>query len=131
MSKRDAKGRFIKGTKPGPGRPRKKPLRERDVPLWSYALLRHAWLTFKISNKYAQLGILKCACGNEDPAGFDYKLDLKGHKLRARCKQCGKWLDFQEKHSWFIEPLPPDLTPEERRIVAMHRKGTVEWMEMP
>jgi hypothetical protein len=23
------------------------------------------------------------------------------------------------------------LTPEERRIVAMHRKGTVEWLDMP
>jgi hypothetical protein len=130
--KRDAKGRFVKGTKAGPGRPKKKAVDLQNAPpLWDYNLLRQAALTFKVANKYDQLEILRCPCGNDDLAGFDYELDLKGHKLRARCKKCGRWNDYQEKHSWFIEPLPPDLTPEERRIVAMHRKGTVEWLDMP
>jgi hypothetical protein len=128
MSKRDAKGRFVKGTKAGPGRPKKKPVNMQNAPpLWSYALLRQAWLAFKVANKYDQLQILKCPCGNDDPAQFDYKLDLKGHKLRARCKKCGRWNDYQEKHSWFTEPLPPMLKPVDAGKVARQRKGTVEW----
>jgi len=131
-AKRDAKGRFVKGTKAGPGRPKKKPVNMQNAPpLWSYALLRQAWLAFKVANKYDELEILRCPCGNSDPSQFDYKLDTKGGKLRCRCKRCGRWLDFQEKPTWYIAPLPQELKPEERRIIAQQRKGTVEWMGMP
>jgi hypothetical protein len=122
--KRNSKGRFVRGTRPGPGRPRKKPLNEEDVPLWSYNLLRAAWLLFKIANAYNQLELLKCKCGNDDPSQFDYKMDSCSGKLRARCKKCGCWLDFREKHSWLIEHLPEYLTPEERRQVALQRRAS-------
>jgi len=132
MSKRDAKGRFATGTKPGPGRPKKRAIDLQNAPpLWDYNLLRQAALAFKVANKYDQLEILRCLCGNNDPSQFDYKLDTKGGKLRCRCKRCGRWLDFQEKPTWYIAPLPQELKPEERRIIAQQRKGTVEWMGMP
>lgn len=130
--KRDAKGRFVKGTKAGPGRPKKKAVDLQNAPpLVDYNLLRQSWIMFRVVNRYSQLNLLKCRCGNTDPLMFDYRWDEKGAKLRCRCKICGHWNDYQQQHNWFIEPLPPDLTPEERRIVAMHRKGTVEWMGMP
>jgi hypothetical protein len=126
--KRDSKGRFVKGTKAGPGRPKKKAVDLQNAPpLWDYNLLRQAALVFKVANKYDQLEILRCPCGNQDPAQFDYKLDTKGGKLRCRCKRCGRWLDFQEKPTWFVEPLPPILSPIDAGKVARQRKGTVEW----
>jgi DNA-directed RNA polymerase subunit M/transcription elongation factor TFIIS len=122
-NKRDKKGRFIKGCKPGPGRPRKKALKVNDVPLWSYKLLHQAWLAFKTANAYSQLEILKCSkCGNEDASLFDYKLDQKGAKLRCRCQKCGKWVDIREQRPWwYYKPLPVPLTKKDREMLANQR----------
>ena len=129
--KRDAKGRFVKGTKPGPGRPRKIVLKLDDLTdlaeaLWSYDLLRSMWFTFKVMNKYSQLGFLKCRkCGNDSMDRFAYKFD--GTRIRARCERCGHWNDFQEKFAWYVEPLPPLMSPKDAGKVARQRRGTVEW----
>jgi hypothetical protein len=120
---RDQKGRFVKGCKPGPGRPRKKAVKLEDAPLWSYELLHQAWLAFKTTNAYSQKDLLKCKCGNEDAARFDYQLDVKGAKLRARCKVCGSWNDFREQHAMYIAPLMTNLTREERAQIAIQRKA--------
>lgn len=123
LTLRDERGRFIKGTAPGPGRPKKKTLNEKDLPLWSYKLLREAWLTFRLTQKYNWLGILKCKCGNDDPQMFDY--ELHRGRFRARCKKCGCWNDFKEKHMWFAEPLPGDLSRMDRRLVKLQREGKI------
>jgi hypothetical protein len=123
MTERDAQGRFQQGCKPGPGRPKKKAIQLNDAPLWSYEMLRRAWLTFKTANAYSQNAILNCKCGNCDPQKFDYQLDLKGAKLRARCKLCGRWNDYREKHAWHVQPLPRDLNPEEAAAIAIQREA--------
>lgn len=123
-TKRDKKGRFVKGTKPGPGRPKKVALKTDDLVLWGHDLLRQAWLTFKVVNKYAQLGILKCHCGNDSPDRFDY--EFASGKIRARCKRCGRWNDFKERHAWYVSPLPKLLPREDMAKTVRHRKGTVE-----
>ncbi|MEM3880144.1 MAG: hypothetical protein QXD19_00170 [Candidatus Bathyarchaeia archaeon] len=120
--KRDTRGRFVKGTKPGPGRPRKTIAAAADTQLWSYQALRDAWLTFRLAQRYHQLDVLKCRCGNDDPLQFGYK--LSAGKFRAQCKKCGYWNDFNETHGWYTEPLMFKLTREERALLAMHRKGT-------
>jgi len=123
MSKRDKKGRFTRGCKAGPGRPKKKAIQLEHAPLWSYELLRQAWQAFKTANAYSQKEILKCQCGNEDADQFDYKLDVKGAKLRARCKKCGRWNDFHDKHASHIQPLPADLTKEDMAQIAIQREA--------
>ncbi|MEM3727591.1 MAG: hypothetical protein QXF75_00125 [Candidatus Bathyarchaeia archaeon] len=121
--KRNGRGRFVRGTTGGPGRPKKRPLNHDNVPLWSFGLLRDAWFTFRLAQKYDELGILRCRCGNNDLQSFDYQL-TKG-KFRARCQKCGSWNDFREKHAWFAEPLPSFLTKEERRLVRLQREGKI------
>ncbi|MEM2463935.1 MAG: hypothetical protein QXY07_04555 [Candidatus Bathyarchaeia archaeon] len=123
MAKRDQRGRFVNGTAPGPGRPKKKPLKHKNIPLWNYQMLREAWITFRLAQKYNQLGVLRCRCGNDDPQMFDY--ELASGKLRARCKKCGFWNDFREKHAWYAEPLPGNLTKEEQRLVKLQREGKI------
>ena len=121
---RDSKGRFIKGCKPGPGRPRKKAIQLEQAPLWSYELLRQAWQVFKTANAYSILDILKCSkCGNDDASAFDYEPDQGGARLRCRCKKCGKWNDFRQHHMRFIKALPYPLSPEDRARVAIQRQA--------
>ena len=118
---RDEKGRFKKGCKAGPGRPKSK-TRKVGLETFSYISLRDAWFVLKTITWYINELLLKCPCGNEDPGRFVFRLDKKYPRIRYKCLDCGKWMDFEEKVEWYIQP-PAEITKEDAYMIAMQRKG--------
>ena len=119
---RDERGRFKKGCKAGPGRPKSK-TRRAGLETFSYRSLRDAWLVFKTITWYTNEELLKCSeCGNKQPDQFVFRLDKKYPRIRYKCLKCGIWRDFEEKVEWFIRP-PDNLTKDDAYMIAMQRKG--------
>jgi len=105
---RDKRGRFVKGTAPGPGRPPKKPVDFGGVPLWELQTLLEASRMFRVINFYNRRGYGPICrfCGNRDPENFLYSYDRKRGRIRYRCKRCGSWAEFAEAHTWFAKVVP-------------------------
>ena len=120
---RDSRGRFVKGTAPGPGRPPKKPIDFYGTQLWDLRTLRDAWRMMKTINWWNTKGPgIRCRfCGNNEPEEFLYGFDRKRRRIRYRCKRCGYWSDIKEKHTWYAPPLPYPLSRSDAALVAQQR----------